>query len=89
MVKNLPSSAGDAGLIPAWGTRSHPHATTKTWCSQINLTKGLVEVYTVPCSKRLSCIDSFNHRSNPLRGLCYHASVYTQREGETEAQGIK
>ena len=49
--------------------------------------KGLVEVYTVPCSKRLSCIDSFNHRRNPLRGLCYHPSVYTQGEGETEAQG--
>ena len=50
MVKNLPSSAGDAGLIPGWGTRSHPHATTKTRCSQINFTKGLVEVYTVPGS---------------------------------------
>ena len=29
MVKNLPSNAGDRGLIPGQGTRSHMHATTK------------------------------------------------------------
>ena len=26
VVKNLPSNAGDAGLIPGWGTKT-PHAT--------------------------------------------------------------
>ena len=29
MIENPPSSAGDAGSIPGWGTRSHMHAVTK------------------------------------------------------------
>ena len=35
VVKNLPSNAGDEGLIPGWGTKI-PQAETKTQCSQIN-----------------------------------------------------
>ena len=30
VVKNPPSNAGDMGLIPGKGTRSHMHATTKS-----------------------------------------------------------
>ena len=30
MVKNLPFNAGDVGLIPGQGTRSHMHAATKS-----------------------------------------------------------
>ena len=30
MVKNSPSNAGDVGLIPGQGTRSHVHAATKS-----------------------------------------------------------
>ena len=42
MAKTLTLDAGDLGLMPGQGTRSHmlqlniPKATTKTWCSQIN-----------------------------------------------------
>ena len=33
VVKNLHSSAGDAGLIPGQGSRSHMHAATKSSCA--------------------------------------------------------
>ena len=39
VVKNPPSNAGDSGLIPGQGTRSHMHAATKTWCNQGKLNK--------------------------------------------------
>ena len=39
MAKTHAPSAGDLGLIPGQGTRSHPHAVTKTQCNQINIFK--------------------------------------------------
>ena len=34
VAKNLPSNAGDAGLIPGWGTKI-PYAMGKTHASQL------------------------------------------------------
>ena len=35
-VRLCAPNAGGLGSIPGLGTRSHMHATTKTWCSQKN-----------------------------------------------------
>ena len=39
MAKTHAPGAGDLGLIPGQGTRSHLHVVTKTQCNQINFFK--------------------------------------------------